>query len=115
MEDRQEIKKDEVGSMEEVFGKDDSMFHEAPPIPGAEVPVEGENTVTENMKDNAPVDLTDTQEKDIPEEYEITHMKNVETGHVFPVNDTIRQRKFLYPCTAEGKLLPDLRRPSELR
>ncbi len=53
--------------------------------------------------------------KDIPEEYVIEYLYNPENKKIFPVNEAIVKQKHLVPCTKEGKLLPDNRRPSDFR
>ncbi len=92
---------------------------------------EGENVVTEDTKDGQGFIDPDagTQDdgandhrlstvkpkKDIPEEYTIEYLYNPNNRKVFPVNEDIVKQKHLIPCTKEGKLLPDNRRPSDLR
>ena len=114
-EHKEAIKASEVGSLEDVLGKDDSLFQPDPKdltgsqedlvghqdltnheLHVAENEAEGENTVTENMKD-------------IPVEVEIEYLKNMETGNIFPVNETIINQKLLKPCDKDGKLVYDNR------
>jgi hypothetical protein len=119
MEDRQEINKSEVGSAEEVFGEQDAMFQkEHPATPEGEndsmfqnekaeigdpVLDLGENTVTENMKDNAPDEVPDVAPEDIK------YLKNEENGRVFEVTPEIIGQRHLVPCTKEGTTFKDTR------
>ncbi len=149
---QQEIKSTDVGSLEEVLGTGDPLFKpEAPtakPVDLADSQVaeedvttedfgkgeaDGENTVTENMKDITIEEAADaagltvmeyiaqqtvTAEKpvkDIPEELPIEYLFNPNNKKIFPVNKDIIRQKFLIPCTKDGKLLPDFRRPSDFR
>lgn len=127
---KETIKPEDVGSLEEVLGEDDSLFQND----GAKVVGETKQTLTAE-----PVDLTGSQEvakenenpedfgkeeakaeevkpaKVYPVEVPIEYLKNTETGNIFPVNKDIVRQKFLVPCTKEGKVLPDHRRPSDFR
>ncbi len=53
--------------------------------------------------------------KDIPDETPIEFLFNPNNKKVFPVNKDIVRQKGLIPCTEDGKLLPDFRRPSDFR
>jgi hypothetical protein len=48
--------------------------------------------------------------KDIPEEVEITHLKNLENGQIFEANDILMRRKDLVPCDEDGNKVHDNRR-----
>ncbi len=54
-------------------------------------------------------------EKVYPVEVPIEYLLNMNTGNVFPVNEDIVRQKGLVPCTKDGKVLPDHRRPSDFR
>lgn len=54
-------------------------------------------------------------EKVYPVETTIEYLFNPNNKKVFPVNKDIVRQKGLVPCTKEGKLLPDTRRPSDFR
>jgi hypothetical protein len=125
MEEKQEIKKDEVGSMEEVFGENDSMFQGK--VDNVEVDrdfereyaavPEGENTVTENMKDIDPDEGTvedgvnDHRLAEVPDiaPEDIKYLKNEDNGRVFEVTPEIIGQRHLVPCTKEGKTFKDTR------
>ncbi len=189
---KEEVKAEEVGSMEEAFGENDAMFSGSKdagqPRDLTEAKVVGE---TEKTLTAEPVDLTGNQEvveedpgydaaieaqgenitpedfgkdeaiiggahngenpvvdpehttltapdvdpdagtsddpandgrlstvkpkKDIPEEYTIEYLFNPNNNKIFPANEAIVKQKHLIPCTKEGKILPDNRRPSDFR
>ncbi len=127
MTESEEIKKEDVGSLEDVLGEEDSLF--APDTVDltdsqeenvttedfGKGEAEGENTVTENMKDNAPDEVEEKPAKIGCEETVIEYLFNPNNKKIFPVNDDIVKQKFLVPCTKDGKLLPDTRRPSDFR
>ncbi len=139
--DKQVINSNEVGSMEDLLGKDDSLFQneeaKAVDLTGGQDDLighkdltnhelhvaEGENTVTENMKD---IDPEDGTVEDSVNDHRLSTVKPLEiadikflrsktTGNVFPVNKEIIQQKGLMPCTEDGKILEDPRRPSDFR
>ena len=65
-----------------------------------------------------PVDPTDVyggRKTGIPKEVPLTHFKNMETGNIFPTNESIRQQRHLRPCDKDGKLVHDTRTPQDLR
>lgn len=122
--EKQVVASKHVGSMEEVFGEKDVMFmkeenldlsdtekegentveeaeYEGEKIGFSDEP--GENTVTENMKDNAPDEVPEVAPEDIK------YLKNEETGHVFEVTPEIVGQRHLVPCTKEGKTFKDTR------
>jgi hypothetical protein len=98
----------DVGGMIKTFSEDDPMFQkEYPAVPEAEVLTdsegEGENIVTENMKDDAPVEVPDVAPEDIK------YLKNEDNGRVFEVTPEIIGQRHLVPCTKEGKTFKDTR------
>jgi hypothetical protein len=134
--EKQVVASKDVGSMEEVFGENDSMFQgkvgnvevnrkdadqdslqkEYPAVP------EGENTVTENMKDNAPDEVdpdegtvedgvNDHRLAEVPDvaPEDIKYLKNEDNGRVFEVTPEIIGQRHLVPCTKEGKTFKDTR------
>jgi hypothetical protein len=115
--EKQVVASKDVGSMEEVFGENDSMFQrEYSAVP------EGENTVTENMKDNAPDEVdpdegtvedgvNDHRLAEVPEvaPEDIKYLKNEENGRIFEVTPALIGQRHLVPCTKEGKTFKDTR------
>ncbi len=59
--------------------------------------------------------LTEPIKKEYPVELPIEYLLNMNTGNIFPVNEDIVRQKGLVPCTKDGKVLPDHRRPSDFR
>ncbi len=137
MEEKQEIKSGDVGSMEEVFGKDDSMFQseekpvvvdltttqeevtEHQDLTSHELHVAENETPEDFGKDEAgkpelqkelEKEVVKSVYKDIPVEVPIEYLLNMETGNVFPVNDTIIKQRHLKPCDKDGRLIHDSRR-----
>ncbi len=129
MEDKQVIKSDDVGSLEEVLGENDPLFHddkkEEPTGGGHGHNKEDAKVVSAQdfLNDNPIIrdtsigakleEMTIPKEeriKDIPEEVEITHLKNLENGQVFEVNPDLIRRKDLIPCDADGNKVYDNRR-----
>lgn len=140
MTDKEQIHVSEVGSMEEVLGENDSLFQELeadakvvgetkPTVTGETVDLTGSQEELTGHKDLTnpelyveenitPEDFGKEEakpKKDIPAEYTIEYLINLETKNVFPVNEDIVRQKHLVPCTKEGKILPDNRRPSDFR
>ncbi len=122
MEDKQEIKSTDVGSLEEALGTGDPLFKsEAPtaePInltDGQEVVDPDAGTQDDPANDHRLSQVDKKPAKDIPEELPIEYLFNPNNKKVFPVNKDIIKQKGLIPCTKEGKLLPDTRRLSEFR
>lgn len=159
----EEIKSTDVGSMEEVFGKNGSMFqNDVKEVKVKEVDLTGSQEVEENVTpedfgkaeaekvevepkgtaieidqdikdfpEDIPIDSPDAgtgedgfndhrlstvkPEKEYLVETAIEYLFNPNNKKIFPVNKDIVKQKDLVPCTKEGKILPDTRRPSDFR
>lgn len=73
----------------------------------------GENTVTETMKDNAPtIDDQNPKfesEKDVPEEVAIEFLMSPENKRIHAASPELLRRKDLIPCDKNGKRIYDHR------
>ncbi len=116
---------DLTGTQEDLVGHKDLTNHElhvaenvTPEDHGKEeaAKVRDPEDITEKELDQGFYDETTVKpKKDIPVEYPIEYLFNPNNKKIFPVNEAIVKQKHLIPCTKEGKLLPDNRRPSDFR
>lgn len=119
---KETIKPEDVGSLEEELSRDNSFVRDEA-IPEPEKTVDLTSTQEEVQENETPADFGKEEAKAeevkpakvYPVEVPIEYLKNTETGNIFPVNKDIVRQKFLVPCTKEGKVLPDHRRPSDFR